>query len=49
MWRKDGYGQKIRDAELWGIPNKIIISPKTIEAWGYELQKWGEEVVIVKL
>lgn len=49
MWRKDGYGQKIRDAELWGIPNKIIISPKTIEAWGYELQKRGVEAEVVKL
>jgi prolyl-tRNA synthetase len=37
MWRKFGFGQKAWDAELLWIPNKIIISPKTIEQGGYEL------------
>jgi len=49
MWRKDGFWQKMWDAELWGVPNKIIISPKTLEQWGYELQKRGGETEIVKL
>ncbi len=49
MWRKDGFWQKMWDAELWGIPNKIIISPKTLEQWGYELQAKGEEATIVKI
>jgi prolyl-tRNA synthetase len=31
MGRKDGFGQKVRDCELWGIPNRIIISSKTRE------------------
>ena len=37
MWRKFGFGQKIADAELLGIPNKIIISNKTLEKNSYEL------------
>lgn len=28
---KYGFGQKMKDAELWGIPVTIIISPKTRE------------------
>ncbi len=36
-WRKYGFGQKMADAELWGIPNKIVISPKTLEKNSYEL------------
>jgi prolyl-tRNA synthetase len=31
MGRKDGFGQKAGDCELWGIPNRIVISPKTLE------------------
>ncbi len=37
MWRKVGFGQKIADFELLWIPNKIIISSKTLEKWWYEL------------
>lgn len=37
MGRKDGFGQKAADCELWGIPNRIVISPKTLEQGGYEL------------
>lgn len=48
MWKKFWFGQKINDSELWGIPNKIIISPKTLENWGYELRKKWEEAKIVK-
>ncbi|MDQ7008944.1 MAG: aminoacyl--tRNA ligase-related protein [Candidatus Gracilibacteria bacterium] len=35
--RKIGFGQKMGDAELLGIPNKIVISKKTIEENSYEL------------
>jgi len=49
MWRKDGFGQKAGDCELWGVPNRIVISPKTLEQWGYELLKRGEETKIIKL
>jgi prolyl-tRNA synthetase len=47
MGRKDGFGQKARDCELWGIPNRIVISPKTLEQGGYELMKrWGESTIV---
>lgn len=49
MGRKDGFGQKAGDCELWGIPNRVVISPKTLEQWGYELTKRGQESNIVKL
>ena len=42
MWRKDGFGQKMTDAELFGIPKIIVISDKTIEKWGFELLERGE-------
>ncbi|MDD3302461.1 MAG: proline--tRNA ligase [Candidatus Gracilibacteria bacterium] len=38
-----GFGQKMNDAELLGIPNIIIISPKTLEKGGYEMKKRGEK------
>lgn len=40
--RDAGFGQKAGDADLFGIPNRIIISDKTIEKWGYELKKRRE-------
>ena len=47
MWRKFGFGQKAWDCELWGIPNRIVISPKTLEQWGYELrERWSEEKIV---
>ncbi len=49
MWRKDGFGQKAGDCELWGIPNRIVISPKTLEQGGYELMKRGEEAEIINI
>ncbi len=49
IWRKAGFGQKAWDCELWGIPNRIILSPKTLEKWGYELKKQGEEEIIIKV
>lgn len=35
--KKIGFGQKMWDAELFGIPNKIVISKKTMEQKSYEL------------
>ena len=49
MGRKDGFGQKAGDCELWGIPNRIVISPKTLDQGGYELLRRGEEPEIVKI
>jgi len=44
FWRKFGFGQKMADAELLWIPNKIVISPKTLEQDSYELN--GELIKI---
>ncbi len=44
MGSKYGFGQKAGDVDLWGIPNRIVISPKTLEKWGYELKKRTEEI-----
>jgi len=46
MGRKDGFGQKAWDCELWGVPNRIVISPKTLEQGGYELMKRGEATIV---
>jgi prolyl-tRNA synthetase len=37
------FGQKMSDAELIWIPNIIIISPKTLEKWWYEVKKRGSK------
>jgi len=42
MGGKYGFGQKAADCDLWWIPNRIIISPKTLEKWGYELKNRTE-------
>lgn len=49
MGRKFGFGQKAWDCELWGIPNRIVISPKTLEQGGYELLVRWKEATIEKL
>ncbi|MBS9784146.1 proline--tRNA ligase [Candidatus Gracilibacteria bacterium] len=49
MGKKFGFGQKAGDSELWGIPNRIVISKKTLEQGGYELKKRGEEEKIIEL
>ncbi|MDD5213355.1 MAG: His/Gly/Thr/Pro-type tRNA ligase C-terminal domain-containing protein [Candidatus Gracilibacteria bacterium] len=47
---KVGFGQKANDADLLGIPNRIIISPKTLEQGGYELKGRKEnEGKIIKI
>jgi prolyl-tRNA synthetase len=40
--RNTGFGQKAADCDLWWIPNRIVISPKTLEKGGYELKKRTE-------
>ena len=48
--RNTGFGQKAGDADLFGIPNRIIISDKTLEKGGYELKKRTEsEGIIITL
>ncbi|MDR2190425.1 MAG: hypothetical protein LBP53_04485 [Candidatus Peribacteria bacterium] len=42
-------GVKMRDSELFGIPQRIVISQKSLEAGGYEYQKrTSEEKKIVQ-
>jgi prolyl-tRNA synthetase len=36
--RSAGFGQKAGDADLLGIPHRIILSDKTLEKGGYELK-----------
>lgn len=47
MGSKFGFGQKASDCELWGIPTRIAITPKTIEKGGYEVKHFdgSEEFV----
>lgn len=47
--RNYGFGQKAGDCELWGIPNRIVISSKTLEQGGYELLERAQEAKIIKL
>lgn len=42
------FGQKAGDCELFWIPNRIVISPKTIEQNWYELLKRWEEAKIIE-
>ena len=37
MGSKFGFRQKAADCELWGIPTRIAITPKTLEKGGYEI------------
>lgn len=48
MGKKFGFGQKAGDCELYGVPNRIVISPKTLEQGGYELLKRGGEAEIIR-
>lgn len=49
MGKKFGFGQKAGDCEIWGIPNRIVLSPKTREQGGYEIQRRGENPKIISL
>lgn len=44
--RNYGFGKKAWDCELWGIPNRIVISPKTLEKGWYELKNRDGERII---
>ena len=47
---KAWFGQKAWDCDLLWIPNRIVISPKTLELWGYELKsRKNEETQIIKI
>ena len=47
IWRKIWFWQKAWDCELFWIPNRIVISPKTLEKWGYELlERWWESEIV---
>jgi len=47
MWRKMWFWQKAWDCELFWIPKRIVISPKTLEKWGFEFTKsWLESEII---
>jgi len=46
---KIGFGQKAWDCELFWIPNRIVISSKTIEKGWYELSKRWENVQIINI
>lgn len=49
MWSKFWFWQKAWDCELYWIPNRIVISEKTLEKWGYELQKRWKDAEIIKI
>ncbi len=44
--RSTSFWVKVSDAELLGIPNRIIISRKTIEQWGYEYSQRSSQTEI---
>ncbi|MDP2103497.1 MAG: His/Gly/Thr/Pro-type tRNA ligase C-terminal domain-containing protein, partial [Candidatus Gracilibacteria bacterium] len=47
--RDVGFGQKAADADLLGIPERIVLSDKTIEKGGYEIKgRLSEETQIMK-
>ena len=49
MWKKIWFWQKAWDSELYWIPNRIVVSPKTVDAGGYELLiRWEKEWKIIK-
>jgi prolyl-tRNA synthetase len=48
MNKKIGFGQKAGDCELFWIPTRVVISPKTVEQWGFEVTFKGEEPQLVK-
>ena len=49
MGRKFWFWQKAWDCELFWIPNRIVISPKTLEKWGYELKTRDKKEKIIKI
>ena len=50
IWNKFWFGQKAWDCDLFWIPNRIVLSPKTLEKWWYELYNRFDNVTkIIKL
>ncbi|MBP7774133.1 proline--tRNA ligase [Candidatus Gracilibacteria bacterium] len=47
--RDVGFGVKMGDADLLGMPNVILLTDKTIEKGGYELRALGREAEIIKM
>jgi prolyl-tRNA synthetase len=47
--RDVGFGVKMGDVDLLGIPNIILLTDKTIEKGGYELRALGREAEIIKM
>lgn len=45
--REVGMGQKFSDADLIGIPYRIVVSPKSLAAGGYEMKKRNEETTSI--
>jgi prolyl-tRNA synthetase len=41
--REVGMGQKFSDADLIGVPYRIVVSPKSLAAGGYEMKKRNVE------
>jgi len=48
MGKKIWFWQKAGDCELFWIPTRIVISPKTVEQWGFEVTLRWEESQLVK-
>ncbi|MDD3144474.1 MAG: His/Gly/Thr/Pro-type tRNA ligase C-terminal domain-containing protein [Candidatus Gracilibacteria bacterium] len=47
---KVGFGQKASDADLLGIPYRVVVSDKTLEAGGYELKsRISDETQIISI
>lgn len=46
---KIGFGQKAGDVDLMWIPNRIVISDRTLEQGGYEFKKRGESEGVIVL
>lgn len=47
MNKKIWFWQKAADCDLFWIPNRIVVSPKTLEKWWYELDmRWHESQLI---
>lgn len=47
--RDVGFGMKMGDTDLLGIPNIILLTDKTLEKGGYELRVMNEEPKIISL
>lgn len=45
--REVGMGEKFSDADLIGIPYRVVVSPKSLAAGGYELKKRNEENISI--